>query len=112
MSTTKERFKSVPRTVRPVVVEGHTFHIRALTLRELDELDAAAEQAEEGPDRGVAYAYGLFAAAVCEADGSKVYTGPSDQDITDVPGDYFRAINKEALKLNGMAKEDDDQGND
>lgn len=109
MSATKDRFRQATRTVETVAVNGHDFHIRALTLRELGDLDTYAEGGEE-EERGYRYAVGLFAAAVCEADGKTVYKGPGDPDIEDVPGDYFRAINRAAMKLNGMAK-DDDKGN-
>ena len=107
--STKERFKNAKRTVKAVEVFGETFHIRALTLRELNALDEHAE-GTEGTERSYRYAVGMFAAAVCEADGKAVYGGPTDPDISDVPGDYFRELNKAAFALNGM--EGDAEGND
>ena len=106
--STKARLKRL-RTVKAVGVAGDTFHVRCLSLRELEALDAYAGDSE-GAERRIRYTRALLAAAVCEADGTAVFADGDDPDMQDVPTDALKTLTDAAADLNGMAEETEGDG--
>ena len=106
----KERLKA-KRIVTPVVIAGDTFHVRALTLGELDSIDARAKEFPDDHNRKVAFGTCLAALSVCDENGGKVFDDIADPDVQDISTDVLRDLVDAAAKVNGLGGSDD-AGND
>lgn len=107
----KERLKKL-RSVSAVEIGGDTFHVRALSLAELDEIDRAVKDCGEVTDaeRKVSYARMLLAMSVCEANGDPVFDGHTDPAIDQVNTEALRALTDAAAEANGLSGGDEGNG--
>jgi hypothetical protein len=96
----KEKAKK-RRKLYPIVVDGETHGFyRSLTIGELNNVEAAVAALAEDPNRNSKAAKIYISAAVCEEDGTPMFTGPEDLDFNEIEIDLLSAFFEQASSGN------------
>lgn len=104
----KDRLKA-KRIVTPVDIGGDTFHVRGLTLGELDACEARAKEFPEGVERKVEFGKCLLAVGVCDETGQPVFADVADRDgMDEIATDVLRALVDKIADVNGYGAGEDE----
>lgn len=81
---------------------GDTVYVRDVSIRDLDEVDAAAEAIPAGPERGVRSALELCHRALCDGNGAPTF--PGVDDLRGLTPSQLEAIADAAIPSKDAAK--------